>query len=124
LIETILKVKKGKRYRFRTAIKIKRNREISQVFNKGKKHRYSNITAYVLHNEKNHTRCAIIVPSKIGPSADRNMLKRYVREGFRSLSETPPGFDILIKIHSGIEKTTRKAIEECLLQLCLKLKRE
>jgi ribonuclease P protein component len=117
-------VKKGKRYRFRTAVKIKNNREISLVLKKGKKYRYANITAYALNNEKNHTRCAIIVPSKIGPSVYRNKLKRYVREGFRSFYKPPRGFDILIKIHSGIEEIKRKAIEVCLLQLFMKLKGE
>jgi ribonuclease P protein component len=106
------------------AVKIKRNREISQVFNRGKKYRYANITAYVHHNEKKQTRYAILIPSKIGHSVDRNKLKRYVREGIRLFSEPPPGFDILIQIHSGIEKETRKAIEECLLQLHIKLKGE
>jgi ribonuclease P protein component len=117
-------VNKVKRYRFRTAVKIKNNREISQVLKKGKKYRYANITAYALHNEKNHTRCAIIVPSKIGPSVYRNKLKRFIREEFRFFYEPPRGFDILIKIHSGIEEIKRKAIEVCLLQFLMKLKEE
>ena len=121
---TILIVIKEKRYRFRGAVKIKRNREISNVFKNGKTIKEKSITAYAHHNGKKHLRCAIIVPSKIGSSVYRNKIKRHVREELRLLSEPPRGFDILIKFNSGIEKITRKSIEECFVQLCEKLKGE
>jgi len=106
------------------AVKIKRNREISNVYKNGKTFREKSITAYALHNGKKHMRCAIIVPSKLGSSVYRNKLKRYVREELRLLSGPPSGFDFLIKIHVGKDKTSRKSIEECLPQICGKLKGE
>ena len=113
-----------KRYRFRNAVKIKQNKEIYKVLKKGKKHQEKNITSYALHNGKKHIRCAIIIPSKLGSSVYRNNMKRYIREEIRYLSEPPIGFDILIQIHSEKKQITKKAIEESLNIICVKLKGE
>jgi len=65
-------------------------------------------------------RLGIIVPSAFGGAAQRNRLKRLVREVFRLHKfSLPPGWDIIVMPRKGVTAvpTTLKAVEAELLML-------
>jgi ribonuclease P protein component len=94
-------LEKEPQYRFRKALKIKRKREISQLFSSGARWKCAPFTILWSENELNHNRCAIVISREFGSAVERNRMKRQVREIFRKKFQNEPRHsDIIVKINS------------------------
>lgn len=109
-------MKEKQRSRFRKAVRIRRSRELHRVLKDGYRNRYSRISVYWKENDKQRTRCAVIVSKTTGPAVDRNRVKRVVREWFRTFKGTLNNLDILIKIHAGSCEINGKTFDETMLK--------
>ena len=97
----------GKKYR------IKRNKEISRIFQQGRRASDSLITLRALPNADMEVRArlGVAVTKRHGGAVRRNRIKRLCREAFRLVRyELPGGYDYVILPHVGAELTLEKLI--------------
>lgn len=74
-------------------LRIKKNKEFQEVFQKGKSFANRQFIVYVLKKtDQPHFRIGLSVSKKIGNAITRNRIKRYIRQSFLELKE---------QIHSG-----------------------
>ncbi|MFS0638917.1 ribonuclease P protein component [Mesobacillus foraminis] len=72
----------------RKELRIKKNKEFQEVFNKGKSFANRQFVVYVLKKEgQDHFRIGLSVSKKIGNAVMRNQIKRYIRQSFHELQE-------------------------------------
>ncbi len=76
---------------------LKRNRDFSRLYNKGKSYVAPSVVVYVLRNRVNRTRIGITTSKKVGNAVERNRARRVIREAYRQLSlQVRPGVDIVM----------------------------
>ena len=86
-------------------VTLKRNRDFSRLYNKGKSHVAPSVVVYVLKNRAHRVRLGITTSKKIGNAVERNRARRVIREAFRQLlPRIRPGFDL---VFVAIKKTTQ-----------------
>lgn len=77
-------------------VTLKRNRDFSRLYNKGKSHVAPSVVVYVLRNRVHRVRLGITTSKKIGNAVERNRARRVIREAFRKLlPRIRPGFDLV-----------------------------
>ena len=102
-----LDLRAGKKYR------IKRNKEISRVFQQGRRASDSLIILRALPNADMGVcaRLGVAVTKRHGGAVRRNRIKRLCREAFRlARCDLPSGYDFVILSHVGVELTLEKLI--------------
>lgn len=98
-------------------ITLRRNRDFSRLYNRGKSYVSSSVVAYVMRNRGLRTRIGITTSKKIGNAVERNRARRVIREAYRQLSmQVVPGFDIVMVAR-------KKATQVKSGEVCLALKR-
>jgi ribonuclease P protein component len=69
-------------------LRIKKNDEFQEVFNKGESFGNRQFVVYVLEKpNQDHFRIGLSVSKKIGNAVVRNQIKRYIRQSFLELME-------------------------------------
>lgn len=81
----------GRKYR------LKRGKDISRVFDDGRRATDGLVTLLAATNGLPHSRAAVAVSTRHGKAVRRNRIKRVCREAFRTVrSELPAGRDYVI----------------------------
>jgi ribonuclease P protein component len=79
-------------------LRIKKNKEFQQVFQKGKSFANRQFVVYILRKQDQETfRIGLSVSKKLGNAVTRNQIKRYIRQAFLELKdEVRAGNDYVI----------------------------
>lgn len=87
--------------------RLKLKRDFDRVFRGGKSIQNDFFTVIYVNNNLDFNRIAIIVKKKLGKAHDRNKIKRWIREAYRTMKpELSRGFDVVV--------IPRKALSEVL----------
>jgi ribonuclease P protein component len=99
--------------------KLKKSSSIFTLYKTGSEWKSPAIKIFYSPNKLKSSRLGIILSKENGKSYLRNMLKRTVREIFRTkISEIEPPSDVLIKICSKKDRLKRNQIEEAIVKWC------
>lgn len=86
-----------------SAQRLRGRSDFSQVFEHGTKIVAANTVFYVCPNKLNHGRLGVIITKKAFKCAvDRNQVRRWYKEGFRSRQEQLKGYDVVVIPRRGI----------------------
>jgi len=107
---------------FPKAARLTKTDEFSSVFALRPRHRSTHFVLYVRANGQEQSRLGIVVGKKFAPrAAERNLVKRMVRELFRSRQAQFAGRDILLRLQAKFARAdfaSRTAIRRaCLAEL-------
>lgn len=103
-------------FRFQRLERLKKRREIRNVFSKGKGVTCSGAKLFVLHNDLAHNRIAFTFSRKFGTAVERNRARRLGREAYRHISYAlKTGYDVVLLVYPG--KDTLMARSEQVKQL-------
>lgn len=90
-------------------IMIKRKYEFKKLFSKGKFFYGKFINMYLLNNNKDYNKLAIIVTKKQGKAVIRNNFKRLIKENYREIeNQLKNGYNILFIINKERAEETKK----------------
>lgn len=97
---------------------LKKNRDFSLVYKKGKSYANRYLVMYVLENETSRNRLGISVSKKVGNSVVRHRITRLVRESYR-LNEQRffHGLDIVVIARVTAKEAGYHEIESALIHL-------
>lgn len=77
--------------------KLRLKRDFDRVFREGKSVQSNFFTVIYVKNNFDFNRIAIVVKRKLGKAHDRNKIKRWIREAYRTMKpELSKGFDIVV----------------------------
>ena len=83
--------------RYLKAERLARQKDIAEVYKRGRKWSARILRIHVRPNGLPHSRLAVSVPSRICNAVERNRWKRLIRETFRLNKETiGPGLDLIV----------------------------
>jgi ribonuclease P protein component len=102
------------KFLFRPTQRIKRQKEIASLVQKGRRWKNNDFSLIFIENEYGFDRVAVIVSRRNGIAVARNRIKRVWREIARTTAAAPPYFNILICPHgtrAGQTETLRKKYE-------------
>ena len=71
--------------------------DFSRVYEKGLREADGSFVFYLLENDCSRPRIGIVTPKYLGHAAERNRIKRIVRETFRKNKEKFEGFDFIVR---------------------------
>lgn len=75
--------------------------DFSQVFKTSQKISFEGIVIYYRNNQHGFARLGLAISKKFIPKAvDRNLIKRIIRESFRSVAEDLASIDIVVSVRS------------------------
>ena len=78
-------------------ITLKKNREFSRAYTKGKSYVTPVVVVYVLRNRQKEVRIGITTSKKVGNAVERNRARRVIKESCRKLiSRIKPGNDLVL----------------------------
>ena len=81
--------------------RVKRSQDFDNIIRK--KQSFANIQ-FVIYYQKNnldHMRLGISVSKKLGKAFERNKIKRYIRESFKTRKELVKSYDIIVIVRPG-----------------------
>jgi len=91
------------------AFRIKRRRDFSRLFERGRRASNGLVMLLVLPNELGWARVGVAVGTRHGNAVRRNRIKRLCREAFRLIRpELPAGWDYMIVPRAGGDFSLRK----------------
>lgn len=77
--------------------KLRLKRDFDRIFREGKSIQSNFFTVIYVKNNFDFNRIAIVVKRKLGKAHDRNKIKRWIREAYRTMKpELSKGFDIVV----------------------------
>jgi ribonuclease P protein component len=118
-------LKKTNIYKLRRYSKIKKERSIFSLYKTGTEWKCHHLKIFYYPNKLKSSRLGIIISKDSGTSSLRNMLKRAVREIFRTrISKLEPHCDVLIIICSKNDIFKKKQIEEAVFKWCDYIKKQ
>lgn len=101
-------------------VTLKKKRDFSRLYNKGKSFVAPSVVVYVLRNRVRQTRIGITTSKKVGNAVERNRARRVIRAAYRQLFlRVRPGFDLVFvarKKTTQVKSTTVLLALEKLLQ--------
>ena len=98
--------------------RILKTREFERVYSPRKSAASPVMVVYAAPNELGHWRLGLSIGKKAGGSVERNLLKRRLREIFRTAGEAmPEGFDFVVTARKGIAETPFDDLKATLLRL-------
>ena len=102
---------------------LKKTRDFSVVYQKGKSAANRTLVLYVLrHPESSRNRLGISVSKKVGNSVVRHHLCRLVRESYRlNENKFDRGLDLVVIVRPGARELTFSEIDRALLHVSRKL---
>ncbi len=97
---------------------LKKNKDFTKVYRKGKSKANKYLVLYYLENNLSYNRVGISVSKKVGNSVVRHRLTRLIRESYRLNSDMfNSGLDIVVIARENAKGRTFKEIESALLHL-------
>lgn len=81
--------------------RIRSRKEFNEIYAHGKNYNNNLVALKFLPSERGYSRAAFSVGKKLGKAAERNRVKRLMREALRSL-EVKPGWDLLFISRSAM----------------------
>lgn len=77
--------------------KLRLKRDFDRIFREGKSIQSNFFTVIYVKNNFDFNRIAIVVKRKLGKAHDRNKIKRWIREAYRTMKlELSKGFDVVV----------------------------
>ena len=102
---------------------LKKTKDFSRVYNKGKSLADHNLVLYICDNDSDTNRLGISVSKKVGNSVVRHRLTRLIREAFRlNSSYMKRGFDIVAVVREDLKGKGYKETSSAMLHLLKKHK--
>jgi ribonuclease P protein component len=109
-------------YKFPQNHRLKSKSQFQLVFQNGKKLSLGKLAIFFISNSFDYPRLGLSVAKRNVPNAaDRNRIKRLVRESFRLQQELLSGNDIIVVAYAGITGLDNGEISACLITLWQKL---
>ena len=101
---------------------LKKNKDFKKVYEEKNSYATKNLVMYISKNsEMERNRLGISVSHKVGNSVIRHTLTRRIREIYRKNEENLlKGFDIIVVLRVGSEKTEFFKLNEDFINLCKK----
>ena len=81
-----------------TELKVKslrKNSDFQNVYRHGRNYWNRNLILYVIKNDLNYNRVGFSITKKIGNSVERNLIKRRMREIYRTELDLKQGYDMI-----------------------------
>lgn len=76
--------------------RVKKSQDFDNIIRKKQSFANRQFVIYYQENKLDHMRLGISVSKKLGKAHERNMLKRYVRESFKTRKDFLKNYDIII----------------------------
>lgn len=76
--------------------RVKKSQDFDNIIRKKQSFANRQFVIYYQENKLNHMRLGISVSKKLGKAHERNRLKRYVRESFKTRKDFLKNYDIII----------------------------
>ncbi len=100
----------------RPAQRLRRRRDFSAVYRRGRIYRGQFLVLRALPNDSSESRFGFTVAKALGNAVVRNRLKRRLREAARSLP-VAPGYDIVINTRSGAPEASFHVLRQVMSDL-------
>lgn len=101
---------------FPKSARLRSSKDFPRVLADGRSRRDERLKVTARANGLPHTRMGLAVGRRAGNAAQRNRLKRLVREAFRlSWKELPEGYDLVVSAQAG--NWTQAQVSESLVRL-------
>ena len=101
--------------------RVTRKRDISRLFESGRRAADSLIVLYAIPNGLPHSRCGVAVSTRHGNAVRRNRIKRLCREAFRLVRPAlPAGTDYMLVPRAGRDFSL-EGLMDSLRRLCASL---
>lgn len=84
--------------------RVKRSQDFDNIIRKKQSFANRQFVIYYQKNNLEHMRLGISVSKKLGKAHDRNKLKRYVRESFKTRKDFVKNYDIIIIVRAGAKE--------------------
>ncbi len=94
--------------------RIKKSKEIIEVFKKGKRRETSLFSLLYKKNNLGYDRLAVVVNKKFGSAVERNRARRRIREIFR-LFRRDKGYDIVVYLKPPAKEADFNRLKEAFL---------
>lgn len=81
--------------------RVKKSQDFDNIIRKKQSFANRQFVIYYQENKLDHMRLGISVSKKLGKAHERNRLKRYVRESFKTRKDFLKNYDIIIIVRSA-----------------------
>jgi len=81
--------------------RVKKSQDFDNIIRKKQSFANRQFVIYYQENKLDHMRLGISVSKKLGKAHERNRLKRYVRESFKTRKDFLKNYDIIIIVRPG-----------------------
>ncbi len=99
---------------------LKKNREFTRVYSKGKSYATSNLVLYSLLNGFSENRVGFSISKKIGKAVVRNKLKRRLKEIIRLEDNLKKGYDLVFIARKPIVELDYRRLKKDVVKLLKK----
>jgi len=104
-------------------ISIRKSRDFSRVYNRGRSKANPVLVMYVLENGREDNRIGVSVSRKVGKSVIRNRVKRRIKEAYRKYSDmSKKGYDLVLIARVRAKEVGYKDIEKWMADLLVRHK--
>ena len=84
--------------------RIKRSQDFDNIIRKKQSFANRQFVIYFQKNKLEHMRLGISVSKKLGKAHERNKIKRYIRETFKTRKNYVKNYDIIIIARTGVKE--------------------
>ncbi|MGX7112656.1 ribonuclease P protein component [Gemella cuniculi] len=84
--------------------RIKKSQDFDKIIKKRQSFANRQFVIYYEKNNLEHMRLGISVSKKLGKAYERNKLKRYVRESFKTRKDFVKNYDIIVIVRAGAKE--------------------
>ncbi len=89
--------------RFPASLRIKLKRDFDRVFAEGVVVADSSLIVHAVRNDLPHSRIGLSIGRRYGKAHERNLVKRWCREAFRTQKHLlPTNLDFVVRIRAGV----------------------
>ena len=81
--------------------RVKRSQDFDNIIRKKQSFANRQFVIYYQKNNLDHMRLGISVSKKLGKAFERNKIKRYIRESFKTRKELVKCYDIIVIVRPG-----------------------